>query len=353
MSKKVKYIEKLTDEQIALQPAHVEYWIGIGLQTGASDIPRFKRGMSAAYAFAGYKWHNNLVMVKNPLIGSFVAPVADFFFLHGRPKNWQEKVSSILPGKLCTDILSAVAALTDGRVKSAKAIDLKELGTHIKDNFSMWHGGQFWVGGYWYGNAAVRYLIDVCNLDLDEDKLARAAAYDDINMSSCYSWPFKDFIVVSERPTVIKRDDEGRLHCSDGPALAFDGMEIYSWHGVTVPAEWLSGKKPTPKEALTWENVEQRRAACEIVGWDKVLEDASLNPKVIDEDEPHIGTLIQVDLPDAPEQWFIKYRCGTGRWFAEAVNDKTFNTALKANAGGNGWRPGAGDPEQYIPLVRT
>lgn len=99
-------------------------------------------------------------------------------------------------------------------------------------------------------------------------------------------------------------------------------------------------------------NVEQRRAACEIVGWHNVLEANDLNPKIIDEDEPSIGTLIQVDLPDAPEQWFLKYRCGTGRWFAESVNDKSFNTALKANAGGNGYR-GIGDPMDFIPFARS
>ena len=92
---------------------------------------------------------------------------------------------------------------------------------------------------------------------------------------------------------------------------------------------------------------------CEIIGWDKVLEDDSLNPVIIDEDQPHIGKLIQVDLPDAPQQWFLKFQCGTGRVFAEPVNDKSFDTALKANAGGNGWRPGMGDPDNFIPFVRT
>jgi len=83
-----------------------------------------------------------------------------------------------------------------------------------------------------------------------------------------------------------------------------------------------------------------------------VLEHPSLNSKIINEDVPHIGTLIQVDLPDAPGQWFLKYRCGTGRWFAESVNDKRYNTALLANAAGNGYR-GVGNPEDFIPFART
>lgn len=163
-----------------------------------------------------------------------------------------------------------------------------------------------------------------------------------------------DFTIISDRPKTIKIDAEGRLHCENGPAVEWrDGMQQYYWHGIAIPDEWISDRKSlTPEIALRWENVEERRAACEILGWTNVLEHSSLNPEIINQDEPHIGTLIQVDLPDAPKQWFIKYQCGTGRWFAESVNDKQYNTALLANAAGNGYR-GAGNPEDYLPFLRT
>ena len=160
---------------------------------------------------------------------------------------------------------------------------------------------------------------------------------------------------MSDRPRFISFDDQRRLHNETRKAVEFsDGWGVSSWHGTSIPDEWISDPKSlTPEIALKWVNVEQRRAACEKLGWVNVLEHPSLHPKIIDKDEPHIGTLIQVDLPDAPAQWFLKYQCGTNRWFAESVNDKTFDTALKANAGGNGWRPGFGEPDNYIPIVRT
>ena len=153
-------------------------------------------------------------------------------------------------------------------------------------------------------------------------------------------WPYEGICFVSEKPISIKWDDQRRLHGERGPAIEYeDGYSLYAWHGLRIPAEWIIDKTHlTPQIALTWQNVEQRRCACEILGWNNVLEHPSLNPKIIDRDEPHIGTLIEVDLPDAPKQRFIKFQCGTGRWFAESVNDKSFDTALKANAGGNGWR---------------
>ena len=160
--------------------------------------------------------------------------------------------------------------------------------------------------------------------------------------------------MISDRPEILLVDDQNRPHCETGPFCKWrDGTALYSWHGIRIPSNWIDDKKSlTPQIALTWKNVEERRAACEIIGWANVLEDKSLKPKIIDQDLPHIGTLIQVDLPDAPQQWFIKYQCGTGRWFAESVNDKSFDTALKANAGGNGYR-GVGNPEDFIPFART
>jgi hypothetical protein len=212
----------------------------------------------------------------------------------------------------------------------------------------MYQGGNHWSG--W--SAFLTFFRYVARLPLDYSK------FDAFEKLSEHSGPrimHEKFCMISDRPMVLLNDDQNRPHCETGPFCKWrDGSALYAWHGAYIPEWWIKDKKSlTPGIALTWKNVEQRRAACEIIGWHNVLEHSSLNPKVIDEDLPHIGTLIQVDLPDAPEQWFLKYQCGTGRLFAESVNDKSFNTALKANAGGNGWREGYGDPESFIPFMRS
>ena len=47
-----------------------------------------------------------------------------------------------------------------------------------------------------------------------------------------------------------------------------------------------------------WPNIEQRRAACEIVGWNRIL--AELDAKSLDKHpDPQIGELVEVSLPDA------------------------------------------------------
>jgi len=72
----MKSIDKLTKEQEARIPEWVNKWIEIGLKTGDLDLPRFERGMKVAYEKAKLKWHGNIVVVPNPLIGALASPIA-------------------------------------------------------------------------------------------------------------------------------------------------------------------------------------------------------------------------------------------------------------------------------------
>ena len=161
---------------------------------------------------------------------------------------------------------------------------------------------------------------------------------------------YEDLVVFQHRPSKIMMDDEDRLHCENGPAISYrDGFSVYAWHGVRIPAEWIENKASvTAKNALTWENVEQRRAACEILGWHKILDE--LDAQVIDTDEdPMIGTLVEVDIPEIGRERFLRVLCGTGREFALPV-PPNMKTALQANA----WTFGYDEEEEfYVPEVRT
>ena len=98
--------------------------------------------------------------------------------------------------------------------------------------------------------------------------------------------------------------------------------------------------------ALKWENIEQRRAACEILGWSKIL--SALNAKVIHKDpDPSIGTLLEAELPDSGVERFLQVRCGTGRDFVIPVPNE-IQTARQGNA----WTYGI-EPDQLKPEVRT
>ena len=92
---------------------------------------------------------------------------------------------------------------------------------------------------------------------------------------------------------------------------------------------------------------EKRRAACEILGWDKILEE--LDARVIDHDtDPEIGDLLEVQIPDIGREKFLRVKCGTGRTFALPVPPE-MSTALEANA----WTYGFDADSFPKPEVRT
>ena len=136
-------------------------------------------------------------------------------------------------------------------------------------------------------------------------------------------WPFDGVVIASEKPVLIKWDDEQRLHSENGPAVEYaDGYVLHSWHGQAIPGDWVTGNPPKASDALHWSNMDQRAAACEIVGWHKILEE--LDAKVIDDSaDPIWGRLVEVDLPDSGRERFLDAMCGTGRRFALPVPPKT------------------------------
>lgn len=92
----------------------------------------------------------------------------------------------------------------------------------------------------------------------------------------------------------------------------------------------MSPETIDPVMALTWQNIEERRACAEIVGWARLIE--QLNPVVIDSDpDPEIGDLLEVEIPDSGKERFLRVKCGTGRTFVLCV-DPSAKTALEANA---------------------
>jgi len=182
----------------------------------------------------------------------------------------------------------------------------------------------------------------------EEKRSRQLDLWRDVAQSACWWWCFENYVVISERPTVVSMDEREVLHAEAGPALAFaDGWQVHAWHGTVVPAEWIEAKdKVDPTIALTDKSVERRRAAASILGWSKVLE--KVKHRVVDQDaDPQIGTLLEVDLPDAAGSRFLRVKCATGRDFVLPV-PREMKTALEANS----WTWDL-KPQDYLPEVRT
>jgi hypothetical protein len=268
-------IKNLTAEQEALLPVYRDKWLDIGLSTEPLNFEKAKAAVCVAYESVGL-------------------PKPTKFYTAKSPVDAIRLIKNLNPRMETTKIMSDMA-----------------YGCHDAN----------WLGFY-------QYFRDVLGIKACE-KLDGL-----IDLAHHCGWlnMYYDTVVFQDRPKHIKLDDQNRLHCEYGPAILYrDGYSVYAWHGVTIPSEWITNKgELTAKIALTWVNTEQRKAACEIIGWATVLRE--LNAHTIDSDEdPMIGTLLEVDIPDIGEEKFLRVLCGTGREFAIPV-PPNMKTALEANA---------------------
>jgi hypothetical protein len=108
-------------------------------------------------------------------------------------------------------------------------------------------------------------------------------------------WPFENLIIVTGRPQELHRDEPGRLHRGDGPALAYPGgFEVHAWRGMPVPAGFVASLGAlTPKQIAREENAELRRVMLECYGYDRYLADTWATPLGSDD----AGVLWRIALP--------------------------------------------------------
>jgi hypothetical protein len=245
---------------------------------------------------------------------------------HADRKTTEECIAQMyaLVGKKCPPFF-----WFDGPMSACRAIGKREP-KYAKTIAPYFAGGEnsYWVYHYIGGAKVGSKYSQIDQLQL--------AIWERLCGASGWWFPFENAVVCADRHKTIRLDDRRLIHCEDGPAIECrDGYKLYAWHGTRIPAEWIESRATLkPEVALTWQNIEQRRCAAEIIGWAQVI--AGLKHKVIDRDaDPLIGTLLEVNIPDSGKQKFLLVRCPTGRDFA-LVADNSARTALEANAASYG-----------------
>jgi len=108
-------------------------------------------------------------------------------------------------------------------------------------------------------------------------------------------WPFERIALVCERPSEAHRDDAGRLHRADGPAMSFpDGFALHAWHGMPVPSGFGAAMASLDAGRIrAEENAELRRVMLEHYGFERYLKES--NASAMHRDET--GTLWRLALP--------------------------------------------------------
>jgi hypothetical protein len=333
-----KVAGNLTKEEEVLLKQHADMWINRIVSTKTADFSKLESAIKGLYRAANLA-EPAVLLVKSPIMMAF---------MYG--------ACSVLVAKKNADVrqvLDSVAeqmnAIPDGvnPSKHYAAVCKKLAGkkglAETKNWSSVYQGGAYWAQYDSYLTA----MRDILGLRLPEH--ANYKYWEEAAIHGTFRVMHEKFCIVSDFPEVLKIDDQNRAHGQDGPSHKWrDGWSLYHWHGVAVPEHWIMNKETlSAKEAITWTNIEQRRAACEILGWAKILQE--LDAKVINEDgDPEIGTLVEVNLPDIGKEKFLRVLCGTGREFAIPVPPE-MQTAIQSQA----WTWGLTLEEFKVPEVRT
>lgn len=218
-------LDKLTPEQEAMIPVVRDKWIKIGLSTERADRKTAEEGVVMAYKEVGLTPPTNFVWAESPWEGV--------------------KIAAQVSGK-----------------STQEAINMAVWGNHEAS----------WLAFYdFFGN---------CGIKGPE----RLAGLMKVAMSCGWWWPFETTVILSERPSELHLDAEGRLHNESGMAIKYpDGWGFYVIHGVRVPEDVvMSPEKQTIEQIRTEPNAEIKRIRRERFGQARYL--AEIKATLVDVD---------------------------------------------------------------------
>ena len=329
----MKKIEKLTPEQEAYLPVFRQKYLDIATKGARVDRGKLETAITDAYAVIGK---------KKPLVVILDSPAACMMALGFLKKFAAGETGSSLWGQLWDQLRGQLRGQLWGQLWDQLGGQLRgQLWDQLRDQLwdqlwdqNVYDSNYLWGSQDLYWIAWARFAEHI-GVKLKKETAEHLDIMERISTQCEWWWPYEGICVVSQRPTDVKFDDQRRLHSEAGPSVTYaDGYSLYAWHGTRVPEEWIKNPGSLKAEdALKWENAEQRRAAFEIIGWEKFLK--MMGAKLLDkDDDPTVGELYEVthDAIGGTSK-FLRMYCPTGRWFAEPVPPE-MKTALEANAWG-------------------
>ncbi len=276
-------ISTLTTEQEGQIPQYVETWLQYGLSTQPADRKMAERGARKAYASAGLPEPDTFIWCQSPYAGAVTATIL------AEMEKFPQKVKDEI-----------TATLSRGGVIDIDTPEWRSIKDQVMGDIKGDIQRQLYRGGYGQHDAGwiafYSFMADVVGVT----GLEALDGMKEIAQSSGWWWPFTGLVILTERPENMARDDEGRLHAENGPALRYpDGWSIWAWHGVQVPSDLIMGEWDMPR-ILTEPNSEIRRCAIERIGWELFIEQAKLplvSGPVPDPGNPG-QTLTLYDIPE-------------------------------------------------------
>ena len=179
----------------------------------------------------------------------------------------------------------------------------------------------------------------------------RLAGLAGVARSAGWWWPYANVAILTDRPDELHRDNVGRLHAAQTPALHYsDGFALHAWRGMPIPSDLVDRLAHLTHAQIAGErNAELRRVMLEHFGYERYLREAGARRLSSDacgvlwqltfsDDEPL--TMVEV-INSTPEP------DGTSRVYWLRVPPTT-----RTARAGVAWTFGLTE-EEYHPLVQT
>jgi hypothetical protein len=314
-------------------------WLQVGLSTQPADRARAEEGVRLAYQSTGLAPPAVVVWLGSPLAGWIAAALLDGGVwepvgpLAGKEaaRRVHEQVMAQLAehalgevggdaaervwGQPCHQLRFQARVQVAGRVWRRLVAQIQDqiaarvwdqVAARVWDEVVVRHANQ--PGAQIWGRQISAPVFGAHHAQLlgFYDYLARAAAelagperlrgHMLVARSAGWWWPFERAVIVTERPRALHRDEQGRMHHADGPAITWaDGFGVWAWHGVRVHRGVI--EQP---QRLTYQNihkerdVEVRRVLLERYGHARFLRDAGARRVHADD----TGILWRCPLPD-------------------------------------------------------
>lgn len=304
----MKRIDTITDEQLPILDRKAKEWAEIGLATGPIDIERAKSGVAAAYKAADLTPPLYHVFLDSPYRGAIGVFVLKEIF------------STLAEMQAGNDAYDAASDTRDYTTASVLQQVIDEVWTQLLPQFKANEGSDMPdpVRGYAAFRKNIHDIVDKSGMRWESSPIyghhdaAWLAFYDtlgelgipetvapmqgmmEVAKTAGWWWPLTDSVIVTRRPDMLNRDEQGRLHSDSTAAIAYaDGWKLWAWHGVLVPQQVIEAPHTlTTDQIINETNAEVKRVMLERYGFDTFMQ----NTKAEKMDSSDFGTLWKADL---------------------------------------------------------
>jgi hypothetical protein len=298
----VTYTGTLTPAHLALIEETITDRMTNALSTQRCDRTKAEAAVNELYRLAGRTPPSAFIWMDSPLGGVYALTVLKLI----TAKDDKSQLGGQLRGQLGDQLRDQLWSQLGGQLWSQLWGQLRgqlrdQLGGQLGDQLGD-QGWQFISTGFntWYETYWTAFYSDgLAIAGLPES--AQLKAFTTVLDHTGWWYATPEVAFMTERPTVISRDAQGRLHNAHGAALEYaDGYGFNAWHGTRLPDDFHT-RDWNLEAVMTETNTEVRRCAIEATGWDRFIAESNMQPvgrPVPDPgNAPH--TLTLYDLPKA------------------------------------------------------